>query len=345
MLLITREIKVSCRVLDDEKMECEFTAATETPVDMGDPEPQVLRMSGATLGTDSMPFLNAHSRKSVLDVLGRTVFRKDDATRTLAARVKFSKATEQSRAAWELVKDGSINAVSVGYYVDAYRTLRDGEEDVEAGDERSRVKGPATVVTKWRPVELSLVPLGADPNAVKRALASAVKEEPVRPKPNPGETKDQFLARAMADAALLAAIPDESKRRAEADRIWTEAQPKTPAPAAPPSPAPSPAPAGRHLDEELALELEARKKLILSRCPVDLREYLDELLLREPTIEPAAAWKKLLEERTRRLPPGGTPEPRKPGANPSAPPAAPAPTQAPAPEEPNEVLRFMREVR
>ncbi len=168
--MLTREVRVKCRSIDEEKREAEFIAATETPVDMGDDAPEVLRASGATLDPRGLPLLDAHSRSSIENVLGRVAMRKEG--RTLVARVAFSDATEAARNAWNLVRDGTVDAVSVGYLVKAYRALRAGEEDVENGDEASRVKGPANVVTAWEPKELSLVPIGADPNARRRAFAA-----------------------------------------------------------------------------------------------------------------------------------------------------------------------------
>jgi hypothetical protein len=336
--IVTREFKVKVRAIDEETREIEYVGATETPVDFGDGIPEVLRMDGAEF-EQSVPFLDCHKRQTVMNVLGRSVAIKREG-RELVFRVRYSKATDVSRAAWDLVKDGSVDRVSVGYSVRQYRELRRGEFD---GEGAGRVEGPAVIATKWRVRELSQVPIGADPNARKRAYAGAIsEEEAMKIKPNPGETREQFTARAMLDAGLLAEFPDETKRREAADGIWAAANPPAPvappAPAAPapiapaaPVPATPPAPAARSIDDELAADLESKKRLILTRCPQDLRGFLDGLLLDQPMISPEDAWAKLREERASRFKSGGTPEPRRTGT----PPASPAPTPLRPPSPPS----------
>ena len=398
--IATRELKIQVRAIDEQSREIEYIGATETPVDMGDGMPEVLRMAGAEFD-ESAPFLNCHQRHSVMDVLGRCVTIKREGT-GLVFRVRYSKATEVSRAAWELAKDGSIDSVSVGYTVKKYKQLRRGEFD---GEGQSRIEGPAVIATSWRVRELSQVPIGADPNARKRAYAGAVQQEQegMKLKPNPGESREKFTARAMADASVIVEFPDEKKRRAAVDAAWIAARAEEPAaddpeePAAdgeadleearrwltaaierhgrhmdgseaadeksqqalmdemgkalaamgapadmPEKSAPPATPPARSIDEDLAADYAARRKLIETRCPQDLRGFLDNLLLDKPDVSPEDAWQALRAERASRLKPGGTPEPKRPGA----PQAGPAPTQPPSqpPTERNDLGRFIREV-
>jgi phage head maturation protease len=346
--LLTREIHFQARAVDKETREVTFTAATEGLVDVGYGAPEVLRMSGLTVDKSrGVPFLNAHRRMSVTDTLGRST--KGGITvdgRELVVRVRFSRATPEANAAWGLVEDGTLDAVSVGYSVAEFRELRAGEFD---GRGDARVEGPAIVVTKWTLRELSLVPIGADPSARKRALAEAKREDVVKIKPEAGETREKFTARALADAGLVAEHADETKRRAAIDALWLEANPpKPPELKVEPKPEPAPAPKKpeptRSLDAEQAQELEDRKRLILSRCPKDLVGFVDDLLLDEPMIAPEAAFAKLREERARRIGRGGgTPEPKAPGKT------SPAPTPTPSPNKPadegNDLARLVREVR
>lgn len=351
--LLTRELRVSVRALNEDEGEYEFTAATEAPVDMGLDAPECLRIDGAEFDA-SIPLLDAHNRRSSASVIGRAFLRKDG--RSLVARVRFSKATKRSRDASALVKDRSIDSCSIGYLVEQCREIRDGEVD---GEGESAVNGPAYVVSRWRVKELSIVPIGADPNARRRAFEAASKETPVSKKK---EKRDETVKDDVVDDKKAEAPEtEESEGRDDADgdaepemgrcrgcgrdaeladfRAYRDeiSQDEGQEPV-------------RTLEEQLVAErtktlelqkresdakkaeLEARKALILTRWPASLREFLDELLISKPEIAPAEAWRDGLEELRRRMPPGGTPEPKNTGAQIKKPDSASSETNA-NPEE------------
>lgn len=97
------------------------------------------------------PVLDNHNRSSIDNILG-TVIKADERTATL----RFSK-TARSKEAFEKIKDGLIQKVSVGYRI--FSMEKTGEEDGKA----------IFRVTDWEPFEISLVAVPADDQAGFRA--------------------------------------------------------------------------------------------------------------------------------------------------------------------------------
>jgi hypothetical protein len=137
-------------------------AATENPVEtyMG---PEVVRISGMNLKRfKSNPvFLNSHKHDDINAVLGSVKAWKED--RQLIAAVTYAD-TEQGNLALDLVNQGHLKAVSIGFTPDATksRILEEGQRD---GD----FEGPGVVHRKSELIELSQVPIGADHSALKRS--------------------------------------------------------------------------------------------------------------------------------------------------------------------------------
>ena len=86
------------------------------------------------------------------------------------ATIGFDDDDEGNRAMGK-VKSGSLRGISVGYRVDTYQRLIEGEkwEDPDTG---RGYRGPAYIATRWEPVEISLTPIPADAKSkVGRELA------------------------------------------------------------------------------------------------------------------------------------------------------------------------------
>jgi len=166
MIKLTRALHVQLREHEDEDDRTyRFTASTETPVDVfGTPE--VLRADGVDLSRfERNPVvLNTHQHGDVSQIVGKATMRVEGAE--VVGRVTFTEATQAGREALALARDGMLSAVSVGFEPRKARELRRGETD---GEGERQVTGPARVVTEWSLLELSVVPVPADPNAVKRA--------------------------------------------------------------------------------------------------------------------------------------------------------------------------------
>lgn len=298
----TREITLGVRAVDAETVE--FVAASEEVVDMGWYR-EVLRMKGADLKRfrSNPVILNTHSRWDVDDIVGRAVELKIEepsekgGKRKLVTKIAFSEATEKGRTTKALVQEGSLRTLSIGYRVKKGRYLEENEVDGEGEDE---VRGPCYVAQKWELLEISVVPVPADASALKRAYGATNMEE--------GR---------MADSSK-----DAGATPAEGTRAPTAGTSSSPAPDAGATPAPDVTP----LDEVQARQIEARKRLILSFTPAELRDEAEELVLREPNVTVEKARAHLLQKLTERLAPVGTPEPEQPKRT-SSPAGQPAPAK------------------
>ena len=101
----------------------------------------------------SMPFLAAHASSSLNDVLG-TVTSAHMENGQGVATIRMSRRPELAGVVMDL-KDGILRGISVGYqYLEVNKTKRDGGEP------------PLWVVQRWRPLEISLVPIPADAGAM-----------------------------------------------------------------------------------------------------------------------------------------------------------------------------------
>ncbi|MGO7263762.1 prohead protease/major capsid protein fusion protein [Rhizobium leguminosarum] len=151
--------------LNEEERTVEVIAATETPVARwyGSEILQCTRQAIDATRLKGMPVIDSHDRSSVLSVLGQvTAFRIEN--RQLVATIKFADS-ERGRQAFDLVKSGMLNKVSVGYTVQKYE-----EADVRGGKS-------SQTVTAWTPFELSLVSVPADHNATIRGVSDMDPED------------------------------------------------------------------------------------------------------------------------------------------------------------------------
>jgi len=117
----------------------------------------------------SVPFLNSHRAGDVADVLGK-VERVERKGNRLDAVVRLSKRSGLDGLAQD-VADGVIDAVSVGYSVSEWRT-----EEAEDGT-------ITKTAARWTLMEVSAVPIPADPAARVRSydMSDRTKEETMQP--------------------------------------------------------------------------------------------------------------------------------------------------------------------
>lgn len=102
------------------------------------------------------PLLDSHSRWSLENVIGVVEEASVDGEQGVG-RVRFSERDEVEPI-WKDVQAGIIRSVSHGYVVHQYRDITGPDDEI-----------PVWLAIDWEPMELSMVPIGADPEAQTRA--------------------------------------------------------------------------------------------------------------------------------------------------------------------------------
>jgi hypothetical protein len=124
-------------------------------------DPQHVDMSRLTSGA---PLLAAHDSSSLGAVIG-VVERAWLEGNEGKAEVRFAKDVESDKI-YQKVKDKILRNVSIGYQVRKYTDV------TEKGD-----KVPTLRATNWQPHEISIVPIGFDPNAQVRSNENLTEVE------------------------------------------------------------------------------------------------------------------------------------------------------------------------
>lgn len=166
----------------------------------------------------AVPILNDHfiyDTRSVLGSVQKITIGKDEARAVL----KFSQA-ESVRDTWQKVSDGSLRQVSVGFEV------MEQELRIEKNDKGEDIE--VMYFTKWRPMEISMVAIGADRGAMTQA-ATPHHVETLSPNSavSAAESASQPPA---ADGALSpnqeeADMPENQTQTAAAPAVTTQAAP------------------------------------------------------------------------------------------------------------------------
>ncbi len=160
------------KTLNEDERSVEVVMSTEQPARVIDYERweiinEILLMNGAKLPeSKKIVMLDSHDRFSTDNIVGSARDIKVDGDK-LIGRAFFAK-DERSDRIWQKVKDGHLTDFSIGYSVDAKKTVRI-EENAEAEVNGKKYKGPVVIRKSWTPMELSAVAIGADDKAKARS--------------------------------------------------------------------------------------------------------------------------------------------------------------------------------
>ena len=155
-----------------DERSVEVVCASETPVmerdwDTWELMPTVLLMSGCELPENNqVPLLNSHDRLSAQSVIGSVRNLRIEAGQ-LIGRAYFSRASEVETI-WQRVQEGHITDLSIGRTDSVKPIIIPAGNTGEVGGRF--FTGPCRVVTRWRPKETSVTPIGADATAKMRSL-------------------------------------------------------------------------------------------------------------------------------------------------------------------------------
>lgn len=193
-----RMLRARAKSLDVATRTVRVVIATSDPVPMGY-DYEALDISGVQLG-EQVPLLDAHRMDTAARVIGsvRDIVAVGD---TLEGTAHFAD-TRQADDVFRLVRDGHLTDYSVGYEVLDIERVQEGSTSTVGG---KTIQGPAVIARKWRLLEVSAVPVGADPRA--KARSKQMEEEIVM------SHEDRELPQAHEPvgepiAAATAAVPD-----------------------------------------------------------------------------------------------------------------------------------------
>lgn len=146
------------KTFDPETRTADIVVSTETPVPRGSFD-EVLSHAPSAVDLSRFigaPFLNAHKQGDARDVLGVITAARLERGE-LIATVKFSRRPDAAPIIDDIA-DGIQTKVSAGYAVQKWADSTD-----------TRTGRRVRTATRWRPLEASLVPSGADENSGFRA--------------------------------------------------------------------------------------------------------------------------------------------------------------------------------
>ena len=261
-----------------------FVAATESGVDTIFGR-EYLDMQGLDLTRfNSNPVvLNTHNRSDIDAIVGRASVRVSG--NELIADITFTDKTESGAKAMALVEGDFLRTLSVGFLPKTASIIQEGET-TELGTRT--IIGPARIVREWELFEISVVPVPADAEAVKRNLS----EETI--------LKLAEVIKAFSNERNVMADEDKSieEDAIDKDAVDTAADEDTDADV-------DTAEEDADVTEEDA-EVE-RKAAILEITPVGYEAIAERCIIEGSTVEETRAI--LLEENAKRIAPVGTVEP------------------------------------
>lgn len=127
-----------------------------------------------------LPLLFSHDQQQIV---GRATQVRLDQDRTLRADLRFREGE-----VWDMVRDGDLTDVSLGYHINEYEERDDG----------------TIVATRWTPAEVSMVAVPADQNAgIGRSMETIMEKTAID-----------------RDAILAEGVKAEANRRSAIDRLF-----------------------------------------------------------------------------------------------------------------------------
>jgi HK97 family phage prohead protease len=159
--MIRRTITLSADDMKEDRIEVSISSETDKIRSFWSGNPQILLHEKGAVDFKPLREVGAILFNHDPDqIVGRPEnVRLDEEERKIRASIVFDKDLESQRIA-EKVRSGSLRGASVGFRVESWRQLDDGDEWTSPGGRN--FKGPMDVATKWRILEFSLTPIPAD---------------------------------------------------------------------------------------------------------------------------------------------------------------------------------------
>jgi hypothetical protein len=177
---IRRIIHPEIRVLDEKQGIVEYVASDETV----DSYQEVVRADGwqFNLFQKNAPFVDSHNYESIKQLVGRVLDFKVEGGK-LIETVKWANDVPENELAqigWKMTAAGYLKAVSVGFFPKAAVSCYDSNTGAftslcaTMGLDATKVR---TIYTRQEQIELSACIIGANPNALAKAMKDGVVGE------------------------------------------------------------------------------------------------------------------------------------------------------------------------
>jgi hypothetical protein len=229
--MIVRAAPISPKGLDETTRSISCVLSTETPVRMYDWNnggyiDEVLRADGGQY-PDQLPLLDNHSRYSSLDVIGSARDIKPKSGE-ITGRVYFADKIERANQVYELVRQGHLTDVSVGYRYgkEDYVDIQKGQTATIGGRKYTATDRTMRVVTRWDAKELSVTPIGADKLAKMRSLSDCKFGHDKEVGDNSTQPREENqLSGDRQDSTTMTTKPEEKKTEQTTEQTRTDATP------------------------------------------------------------------------------------------------------------------------
>jgi hypothetical protein len=200
--LVMRSVSLDHSTADASKRSVRVVTATENPVERYDNQRglfrEVLLMSGIEMrmGRTSIPIVDSHDSSTVRNILGslRNLSVMDG---QFGGEASFA-SDEESQIAYQKLLDGHLTDFSITAIPHEVLEVRQGQSyTTERGEV---IPGPADIVTRWTPIDASLVACGADEmSTVRRSYEIPTTEKRTMDEALLGQLKELGLPEGMED--------------------------------------------------------------------------------------------------------------------------------------------------
>ncbi|ARO13366.1 peptidase U35, phage prohead HK97 [Ketogulonicigenium robustum] len=154
------------------------------------------------------PVLDAHRAASTADQLG-VIEAAELRPEGLWVKMRF-RSNEAARSVLSDIGDGTLRGLSIGYHVADWQDTREGDHRIRTA-------------IRWTPIEVSIVPVPADPGAHFRAGEQNMPEDQIEDVIDEAATEAEVPEARMTEA-LGASVAATIAAAAGLDRAWAEAQ-------------------------------------------------------------------------------------------------------------------------
>lgn len=168
----TRSLETRANTANDETMTIDAILSTETAARMMDwynwEEMDEILLAEGRSKLPHVVMLDTHDRSSINKILGHMANVRTEGTDTIVT-CTFDQDDPEAVKAYRKYRNGHARALSVGYSVMKFTDIPPGQSETVNGRSYTAQKNrKMRIVTKWRVDEGSLVPIGADKNALAR---------------------------------------------------------------------------------------------------------------------------------------------------------------------------------